>query len=182
MTDAVLFAATLYIALFSARNCLLRVSAALFSIAALLGALRFSGLYPEAAPHMFVSMIAGVAAFPAMAISVIFPRWRSTERLGDSLMIVGALAVLGALFVVVSGSRGYLNACALLAVVGIGFVSLRHRQWLSAMSATLILLGLLCFALKLSPIVALQPADILHLTLAAGWLGLNQFATPLSRG
>jgi hypothetical protein len=174
VTDAVLCATTFYVVLRSTHSPLFRGAAALFSIAAFLGVLRFSGLYVNEAPHMFVSMIAGVAAFPALATSVMFPQSPITRQWRGSWLLLLIIAAVGALIVMNSGSRLYLNGCALLAVAGITYVSLRQRRWIRVSSATIMLIGLLCFALKFSPTTALQPADVLHLALAAGWLGLDR--------
>ena len=174
MTDAVLGAVTLYVTLHSARGPLFRCAAALFSLAAMLGVLRFSGFYADENPHMIVSMIAGVAAFPALTVSVMVPDSPIARKWRVSSVFLLLLATVGVSIVIYSGSRLYLNACALLAIAGIAYVSLRARRWVDVVSAVTMLVGLLCFAVKLSPITPLQPADVLHLALAVGWLGLDR--------
>ena len=169
-----LCAATCYVALRSTHGPLFRSAAALFSIAAFLGVLRFSEIHSAEAPHTFVSMIAGVAAFPALVTSVMFPDSSIARQWRVSWLFLLLVAAAGVLIVMTSGSRLYLNACALLAVAGVIYVSLRDRRWTRVSSAAIMLIGLLCFALKFSPTTALQPADILHLALAAGWLGLHR--------
>jgi len=89
-------------------------------------------------------------------------------------MILLSLAAIGVLIVTATGSRIYLDACALLSVLGIAYVYGSKRFIPGVLSAVLMLFGLVCFATKISLVPALQPADILHLTLALGWLGVNR--------
>jgi len=176
----VLLAATLYVALFSTKAPVFRAAAALFSLAALLGVLRFSGLYPEEALHKFASMIVGVAAFPSMAISLMYPRWRVIGKWSSSLVMLLTLAIIGTLDVTTSESRIYLDVCALLSVAGVAYASLRTRCWRRVLSAAIKLVGLMCFALKIPLGALLQPADVLHLALAAGWLHFEKSSITLS--
>ena len=50
-----------------------RIATATLGIAAVLGVLRFSGLYPIPQWHQFVSMLGACAAFPLLAVSVLWP-------------------------------------------------------------------------------------------------------------
>ena len=169
-----LFVVTAYVALNSTQSPLFRVAAGLFSAAALLGVLRFSGVYAEESPHRLISMIAGVGAFPAMAMSVWFTQWRVIREWRASVLMISVLAILGALIVMSTGSRLYLDACAVLSVSGVAYACWSQSFRLGVISAVIMLVGLLCFAAKISPATALQPADILHLALAVGWLGLSR--------
>lgn len=81
--------------------------------------------------------------------------------------------MIGAAFVILSGARTYLDVCALLSAIAVGYACWRQKLRIGALSAATMIFGLLCFAAKVSPFNTLQPADILHLALAAGWLGLN---------
>ena len=60
---------------------LMRVSAAVFAAAAFFGVLRFTGLHPEAFPHQSLSMLTGVAAFPALAFAAARPASRLSREL-----------------------------------------------------------------------------------------------------
>jgi len=164
---------TLVIASRSALPPLMRLSAGLFAAAASLGVLRFSGLYADTAPHMFVSMVTGVAAFPAFAAAVAIPNAHIVTRARLALFVLILAAVIGAVVITASGSRFYLNFASLSAILLIALVSFRARDTLSGVSALVMLAGSLCFATKFSPISMLQPADILHLALAAGWWGVT---------
>jgi hypothetical protein len=165
---------TAYVALFSWRDPLFRVGAALFSVAALMGALKFSGLYADEQPHRLLAMIAGVAGFPAMVISIALPEWKLIDRWGTSLLLVSIIAIAGVWIVTTTGARLYLDAVALLSPLAVGYACWRQRAPLGVVSAVVILLGLICFALKIPSETTVQPADVLHLALAAGWLGLHQ--------
>jgi len=150
----------------------MRLSACLVSAAAWLGVLRFSGFYADSAPHMFVSMVAGVSAFPALAAALAIPKARIVTEGHLALVVVILAAVIGAAIIIASGSRLFLNLTSLSAILLIAFVSFRARNTISGVSALVMLAGSLCFATKFSPAPMLQPADILHLALAAGWLGI----------
>ncbi len=163
---------TLVLASQSALPPLMRLSAALVSAAAWLGVLRFSGLYADTAPHMFVSMVAGVAAFPALAAAIATPKARIVTEWRLALVVVIFAAVIGAAIITASGSRLYLNLTSLSAILLIAFVSFRARNTISGVSALVMLAGSLCFATTFSPTPMLQPADVLHLALAAGWWGV----------
>jgi hypothetical protein len=151
---------------------LIRLSAGLVSAAAWLGVLRFSGLYADTDPHMFVSMVAGVAAFPALAAAVAIPKARIVTEGRLALVVVILAAVIGVAIINGGGLRLYLNLTSLSAILLIAFVSFRARNTISGVSALVMLAGSLCFATKFSPTPMLQPADVLHLTLAAGWWGV----------
>lgn len=109
-----------------------------------------------------------------MAISVWFTQWRVIREWRASILMISVLAILGALIVMSTGSRLYLDACAVLSVSGVAYACSSQSFRLGVISAVIMLVGLLCFAAKISPVTALQPADILHLALAAGWLGLSR--------
>ena len=163
---------TLVIASRSALPPLMRLSACLVSAAAWLGVLRFSGFYADPAPHMFVSMVAGVSAFPARAAAVVIPKACIVTEQRLALVVVILAAVTGAAIIIASGSRLYLNLTSLSAILLIAFVSFRARNTISGVSALVMLVGSLCFATKFSPTPMLQPADVLHLAMAAGWWGI----------
>lgn len=173
LTDAILCIVTLFVASRRTHSPLLRISAAMFSAAALLGTLRFSGIWPAPAVHTFASMIAGVSAFPALATAASFPSlpWvRSWKSALTAVLVAGAL---GAAVVMLSGSRLYLDLCAIVSVLTLGVAGYRTHDRLRFMGALIMLAGLLLFAMKIAVLPGLEPADGLHLALAAGWLGVR---------
>ncbi len=180
VTDAVLCIVTLHLAGRRQGSPLLRISAALFSAAALLGVLRFSGIWPAQSVHTFVSMLAGVSAFPALAMAVSRASSPWVLSSGRATMAVVGLGAIGAAIVTLSGSRHYVDFCAVSSVLAMGVAAYRQRDGICGVSALLMLAGLLCFATKTVIVPGLEPADHLHLALAAGWLGIG-YRSPSAR-
>lgn len=156
----------------SAQPPLLRLSALIFSAAAFLGVLRFSGVYAEETAHKFISMLSAVGAFPALALTVLKPSAPNVKRWDLAAATLIALCSVGIVLVVVLELRAYLQFCALTATLIVAMSSLRLHQWTKAVAALVMLLGLLAFATKISAVSFLEPADLLHLALAAGWIAL----------
>ena len=145
-------------------------------MAALVGALKFFGFYVNEPLHRFVSLIAGVAGFPALAISMVVIERRATSQWVPSVFVVAVCAVIGVLVVMATGSRAYLNAASVLSVLCVVVACWRQRYQLGVVSAAIMLTGLILFATKQpAGLTVVQPADLLHLALAAGWLGLSGF-------
>lgn len=144
-----------------------------------MGALKFFGFYVNDPLHRFVSLIAGVAGFPALAISMVMTERRAISQWESSFLIVAVCAVVGILLVTGTGSRVYLNAASVLSTLCVIVVCWRQRYQLGVVSAAIMLVGLILFATKQpAGFTAVQPADLLHLALAAGWLGLSGFWKP----
>jgi hypothetical protein len=140
------------------------------------GALKFFGFYVNDPLHRFVSLIAGVAGFPALAISMVMTERRAISQWRSSFLIVAVCAVVGILLVMGTGSRAYLNAASVLSIVCVIVACWRQRYQLGVVSAAIMLIGLTLFATKQTvSVTVVQPADLLHLALAAGWLGLSGF-------
>ena len=173
VTDAILCLVTLFVASRHAHPPLLRISAAMFSVAALLGALRFSGIWPAPPVHMFASMLAGVGAFPALATAVSCPTLPWVRSWGLALTAVLVAGAIGAALVMSSGWRLYLDLCAIVSVLALAVAGYRQNDRLRVVAALVMLTGLLLFAMKIAVWPGLEPADGLHLALAAGWLGVS---------
>ncbi len=95
---------------------------------------------------MFVSMVAGVAAFPALAAAVAIPKARIVTEGRLALVVVILAAVIGVAIINGGGLRLYLNLTSLSAILLIAFVSFRARNTISGVSALVMLAGSLCFA------------------------------------
>lgn len=147
---------------------LLRLAATAFALASAFGVLRFSGVYPELFWHTTFSLVTAVAGFPALAFALAYPQsnWIRTWR--RAAVTALAFAVVGVTVVIGFELRIYSDACALLATLIAITTMLRERAVPGAIGAVTMLVGLACFALKIPVAALLQPADILHLTLAAG--------------
>ena len=104
---------------------------------------------------------------------------RAISQWESSSLIVAVCAVVGILLVTGTGSRVYLNAASVLSIVCVIVACWRQRYQLGVVSAAIMLVGLILFATKQpAGFTAVQPADLLHLALAAGWLGLSGFWKP----
>lgn len=104
---------------------------------------------------------------------------RAISKWESSFLIVAVCAVVGILLVTGTGSRVYLNAASVLSTLCVIVVCWRQRYQLGVVSAAIMLVGLILFATKQpAGFTAVQPADLLHLALAAGWLGLSGFWKP----
>ena len=148
----------------------MRAAAASFVAAALFGVLRFTALYPETFPHQFLSMLSGVAGFPALAFAAARPASRLTRAPLPAGALVIALGAAGTAIVVGLGWRPYMDACALLSVVALFWTMRRRSDTLGGGAALAMLVGLLCFAAKFPANGPLAPGDLLHLGLASGWI------------
>ena len=69
----------------------------LYLLAAVLGVLRFSGLYPIPQWHQFVSMLGACAAFPLLAVAVLWPDAAATRQLKFASIFFICMAVFGVL-------------------------------------------------------------------------------------
>lgn len=101
---------------------------------------------------------------------------RAAFQWGSSFFVVAVCAVVGILVFMATGSRAYLNAASVLSILCVIVACWRQRYKLGVVSAAIMLVGLILFATKQpAGFTAVQPADLLHLALAAGWLGLSGF-------
>ena len=150
-----------------------RIAAATLGIAAVLGVLRFSGLYPIPQWHQFVSMLGACAAFPLLAVAVLWPDAAVARQLKFAAIFFIILAVIGVLAVGVAQKRVVIDALTVLSVVAMVISLARNGRWPAALTTTLMLAGLLLFAAKATVVPALVPGDLLHIGMAIGLLGLG---------
>jgi hypothetical protein len=150
-----------------------RIAAGTLGIAAVLGVLRFSGLYPIPQWHQFVSMLGACAAFPLLAVAVLWPDAAVARQLKFAAIFFIILAVIGVLAVGVAQKRVVVDALTVISVVAMMISLARGGRWPTAISTTLMLAGLLLFAAKATVVPALVPGDLLHIGMAIGLLGLG---------
>ena len=150
-----------------------RIAAGTLGIAAVLGVLRFSGLYPIPQWHQFVSMLGACAAFPLLAVAVLWPDAAVARQLKFAAIFFIILAVIGVLAVGVAQKRVVIDALTVLSVVAMVISLARNGRWPAALATTLMLAGLLLFAAKATVVPALVPGDLLHIGMAIGLLGLG---------
>ena len=150
-----------------------RIAVGTLGIAAVLGVLRFSGLYPIAQWHQFVSMLGACAAFPLLAVAVLWPDAAVARQLKFASIFFIVLAVIGVLAVGVAQKRVVVDALTVISVVAMVISLVRGGRWPTALTTALMLAGLLLFAAKAAVVPALVPGDLLHIGMAIGFLGLG---------
>ena len=151
-----------------------RIAAGTLGIAAVLGVLRFSGLYPIPQWHQFVSMLGACAAFPLLAVAVLWPDAAVARQLKFAAIFFIILAVIGVLAVGVAQKRVVVDALTVISVVAMVISLARGGRWPTALTTALMLAGLLLFAAKATVVPALVPGDLLHIGMAIGLLGLGR--------
>jgi len=172
-SDGFLCLVTLWLATRASSPIALRLACTLFAAAALLGVLRFSGIYPMVGWHQFVSMLGAMAALPLVAVSVVWPNSLVARHTRFAWIFMGVMAVLGVIIVGAGQKRVVADALAVLSVVAMLVTLARAGLWRGALSAALLLAGLLLFAAKVSVGDMLVPGDLLHIGMALGLLGLG---------
>lgn len=150
-----------------------RIAAGTLGAAAVLGFLRFSGLYPIPQWHQFVSMLGACAAFPLLAVAVLWPDAAVARQLKFAAIFFIIMAVIGVLAVGVAQKRVVVDALTVISVVAMVISLARGGRWPTAISTALMLAGLLLFAAKAAIVPALVPGDLLHIGMAIGLLGLG---------
>ncbi len=150
-----------------------RIAAGTLGLAAVLGVLRFSGLYPIPQWHQFVSMLGACAAFPLLAVAVLWPDAAATRQLKFASIFFIGMAVLGVLAVGVAQKRVLVDALTVISVVAMLISLTRGGRWPTALTTALMLAGLLLFASKATVVPGLVPGDLLHIGMAIGLFGLG---------
>lgn len=172
-TDGFLALVSLWLASRAQAPVALRLACALFAAAALLGVLRFSGIYPLPTWHQFASMLGAMAAFPLLAVAIVWPDALVTRSTRFAWIFMCAMAVLGVLIVGAGQKRVVADGLAVLSVVAIVVTLARAGLWRGALAGALMLAGLVLFAAKVSVGGVLVPGDLLHIGMALGLLGLG---------
>ena len=180
LTDGLLLVVTLYLALQRQQPIAFRLACGVFGVAALLGVLRFSGIYPLPSWNQFASMLGAASAFPLLAVTVLWPDSLAARNTRFAWIVLCITAVLGVIIVGVGQKRIYSDALALLSLLAVCITLVRARLWLSALGGVLMLAALVVFALKISAGTTLVPGDLLHIGMAAGLLLLSRRVQPLA--
>jgi len=168
VTDGILCGAAVAIAANRAITPLFRLAATSFALASAFGVLRFSGVYPELFPHTTFSMLTAVMGFPALALAIALPASALNRSWRSAAAVAIGLALAGTVLVETFGFRIYRDGCAVLGTLVVLAVMLRGRALPGMIGSMTMLTGLACFALKIPATPLIQPADVLHLALAAG--------------
>ena len=173
LTDGLLALVALWLVRRAQAPVALRLACALFATASVLGVLRFSGVYPIPSWHQFASMLGAVAAFPLLAVAIVWPDALVTRNTRFAWIFMCVMAVVGVIVVGAGQKRVLADALALLSVLAIVLTLLRQRQWRGALASAVMLLGLALFARKVGAGELLVPGDLLHIGMAIGLLGLG---------
>ena len=166
--DACLAAVALWTAVHgAAARPAVRLGCVLLGLAAVLGALRFSGLLPLPPLHQVMSMLGAGVGLPLLAMAVIAPASAVASQTRYAWIFAVSAGVLCMLMVVVAGIKVWASAWALLAVLAIAGFAGWHRHWVLFAAAVCMLAALVAFAAGVTAGV-LVPGDFLHIGLAAG--------------
>ena len=174
ITDGLLLVVTAYLALQRHLPIAFRLACGVFGVAALLGVLRFSGIYPLPSWHQFASMLGASSAFPLLAVVVLWPDSLAARNTRFAWIVLCITAVIGVIIVGAGQKRIYSDALALLSLLAVCITLVRTRQWLGAVGGVLILTALVLFALKIAAGTLLVPGDLLHIGMALGLLLLSR--------
>ncbi|MEY3141278.1 MAG: hypothetical protein RL298_2019 [Pseudomonadota bacterium] len=134
-----------------------RMALTMLAIPALLGFLRFSGIYPLETWHPLFTLLSASAALPLLAICVLAPQ-----------SIVATRKQFAIIFLGVGKLRIYDQALGLLSMLVILVAMIKRNENTRALGAALMLAGSVLFVLKVSVPPWLMPGDWLHLGMAFG--------------
>lgn len=168
VTDGILFLCAAYLALQRSSPIGYRLAFGVLGISALLGFLKFSGLYPLDSWHRLFAILSGSAALPLLAACVKWPRSAVANQRQFALIFLGGAALLGVVISGVGKVRVYdqaLGALSMLVMLGL-LIKLGDGRRISGMVC--MLAGALMFLAKVKIAPWLQPGDLLHLGMAIG--------------
>ena len=177
LTDALLCVCAVWLASQADLKVGVRLACGLLAIPALLGALRFSGLYPLERWHQLFSILSASAALPLLALCVRWPASVVAQQKRFALIFLGGAMLLGLLISGLGKLRLYDHALALLSMAVMLWVLARQGARVAAAGAACMLLGSLLFVAKVSVAGWLLPGDLLHLGMAAGLVLMLRGAT-----
>lgn len=155
----------------------------LLATAALLGFLRFSGLYPLEGWHQLFTLMGASAALPMLAVCALAPDSVVATRRQFALIFLGVAMLAGLLISGLGQLRMYDQALGLASMLLILVGLLRKGQIRQALGPFCMLAGSLLFVAKVAVAPGLVPGDALHLGMALGlWLMLFQRTTAPAEG
>jgi hypothetical protein len=118
-------------------------------------------------------MLGACAAFPLLAVAVLWPDAAATRQLKFASIFFIGMAVLGVLAVGVAQKRVLVDALTVISVVAMLISLARGGRWSTTLTTALMLAGLLLFASKATVVPGLVPGDLLHIGMAIGLFGLG---------
>lgn len=168
ITDAALCLVSIWLASRSALIVGYRIAFSLIALSALLGFLRFSGIYPLETWHPLFTLLSASAALPLLAISVVLPNSVVASRKQFAMIFLGIAMLLGLLISGLGKIRIYDQALGLLSMLVMLVALLQKGESKSGFGACLMLTGSLLFVLKVSIPPWVLPGDWLHVGMALG--------------
>jgi hypothetical protein len=178
VTDGLLFVCAAYLAWMRHSTVGIRLAYGVIAVAALLGTLKFSGLYPLEAWHHLFSIFAGSAALPLLAVAVISPRSAVATDRQLALIFLGAAALLGLAIAGLGQLRIYDRALATISLLGMLAWTVKQSQWQRSAGLVLMLVGSVLYVAEVELAAELSPGDYLHLGMAVGILLLSSWYRP----
>lgn len=147
-----------------------RMAFGLLALPALLGFLRFSGLYPMEGWHQLFSALGASAALPLLAVCVLAPDSAVAQRRQFTLIFLGAAMLLGLLISGLGKLRIYDQAAGLVSMALMLWALFKAKDGRRALGLAFMVSGSLFFVAKVTLAPWLLPGDWLHLGMAAGLL------------
>lgn len=145
-----------------------RMAFGLLALPALLGFLRFSGLYPLEGWHQLFSALGASAALPLLAVCVLAPDSAVAQRRQFTLIFLGAAMLLGLLISGLAKLRIYDQAAGLVSMALMLWALFKAKDGRRALGPAFMVAGSLLFVTKMAVPPWLAPGDLLHLGMAAG--------------
>lgn len=179
--DGLLAATALYLAWGPARSLpALRLGSLLLGSAAVLGTLRFSGLFALPQLHQYVSMLGAGVGLPLIAITLAQPKSAVALQRRYAWIFAVVAAVICTLLAVVLQWKLWISLCALVAALSILGVGILRKQIMQAGAGLLTLVALVAFAAKLT-VGSINPGDLLHVGLTLSLVLVGRCAAHLRK-
>ena len=170
ITDAVLFLCAAYLAFQRGLPIGYRLAFGVLSLAALLGVLKFSGLYPLDTWHRLFGILSGSAALPLLAASVKWPQSAVATKRQFALIFLGAAAMVGLTIAGLGKLRIYDQLLGGLSLLAMLWMLIQLGNARRILGIVIMIVGSVLFLAKVKLALWLQPGDFLHLGMAMGIL------------
>jgi hypothetical protein len=181
ISDGLLFLVACYFALQVRMPIAFRLGSAILGAAAILGALRFSGLLPLPQMHDFFSTLGASSAFALVSASVIWPNQIVSLKAKYASILFIISAALGLIMVVGFEFVIFGQLMAFLSVFLVAISSLKNKRIDGFLGALVMATGFLLFTMEYAIPGYLQPGDFLHIFTAVGLVVFGQIHFSLER-
>ena len=168
ITDALLFCCAAYLAFQRSSPIGYRLAFGLLAIAALLGALKFSGLYPLDSWHRLFAILSGSAALPLLAVCIKWPQSPVAKHRQFALIVLGGAALLGLAIAGLGKLRIYDQALGAISMLWMLWLVIKQQDQRRIIGLACMLAGSALFLAKVKFAPWLAPGDFLHLGMAIG--------------